>query len=136
MLFWFPFEIEALIGIGKLEEAEALLDWVEERALRLDRAWALPTGHRGRGRLKESRDCWRGRPAASDELTVPAQQCVRLHPKARPGWPWQRPTQGRQKRPISLGQLRPRSLPTQDRQLVAQNKDLQLLRATRPPEQP
>jgi DNA-binding CsgD family transcriptional regulator len=55
MLFWFPLEVEALIGIGELEEAEALLDWVEERALRLDRAWALATGHRGRGRLAAAR---------------------------------------------------------------------------------
>jgi DNA-binding CsgD family transcriptional regulator len=55
MLFWFPLEVEALITIGELDEAEALLDWVEERALRLDRAWALATGHRGRGLLAAAR---------------------------------------------------------------------------------
>jgi DNA-binding CsgD family transcriptional regulator len=55
MLFWFPLEVVALIEVGELDEAEALLDWVEERALRLDRAWALATSHRGRGLLAAAR---------------------------------------------------------------------------------
>jgi DNA-binding CsgD family transcriptional regulator len=55
VLFWFPLEVEALIEVGKPEEAEALLDWVEERALRLDRAWALATAHRGHGLLAAAR---------------------------------------------------------------------------------
>jgi DNA-binding CsgD family transcriptional regulator len=55
VLFWFPLEVEALIEVGELEEAEALLDWVEERALRLDRAWALATAHRGHGLLASAR---------------------------------------------------------------------------------
>jgi DNA-binding CsgD family transcriptional regulator len=55
MFFWFPLEVETLIGLGELDEAEALLDWVEERALRLDRAWALATGYRGRGLVAAAR---------------------------------------------------------------------------------
>jgi len=46
---WFPIHVEAAIACGELEEAEELLEWVEERAARLDRAWALACGARCRG---------------------------------------------------------------------------------------
>jgi DNA-binding CsgD family transcriptional regulator len=46
-----PDEVEALVALGKLDEAVALLDPFEERARRLDRAWALATGARCRGLL-------------------------------------------------------------------------------------
>jgi DNA-binding CsgD family transcriptional regulator len=46
-----PDEVEALIALGELESAAALLDPFEERAARLDRAWALACGARCRGLL-------------------------------------------------------------------------------------
>src|SRR6266508_1130677 len=76
------------------------------------------------------------RPTAGDQVAVPAQERVRPHGEARPGRPWQRAAQRRQQRPISSGQLWRCSLPPQNRQLVAEDEDLQLLRATRPSEQP
>jgi DNA-binding CsgD family transcriptional regulator len=47
----FPIHAEAAIACGELEEAEELLDWIEERAVRLDRAWALACLARCRGLL-------------------------------------------------------------------------------------
>ena len=44
--------------------------------------------------------------------------------------------QRRQQRSISSRQLRPRGLSAKDHQLVAEDQDLDLLRATRPPQQP
>jgi DNA-binding CsgD family transcriptional regulator len=42
------YAIEALIGMGRLEEAEPLLEWLEERGRTLDRAWALAIAARCR----------------------------------------------------------------------------------------
>src|SRR5205814_1420938 len=42
----------ALVMLGDLEGAEALLDPFEERAGALDRAWAMATGARCRGLLR------------------------------------------------------------------------------------
>jgi DNA-binding CsgD family transcriptional regulator len=44
-----PDEVEALVALGDLEGAGALLDPFEERARRLDRPWAMATGARCRG---------------------------------------------------------------------------------------
>ncbi|MGQ0670972.1 MAG: helix-turn-helix transcriptional regulator [Actinomycetota bacterium] len=46
-----PDEIEALIALGKLDEASSLLKPFEERAKTLDRVWALATTGRCRGLL-------------------------------------------------------------------------------------
>lgn len=46
-----PDEIEALIGVGRLDEAETLLGWLEERGRALDRASALAAANRCRGLL-------------------------------------------------------------------------------------
>ena len=43
-----PDEIEALVALGRVDEAEALLDWFEERARALDRAFALAAAARCR----------------------------------------------------------------------------------------
>jgi DNA-binding CsgD family transcriptional regulator len=51
----FPEYAEAAIAAGELQEAGALLDWVEERAARLDRAWALACVGRCRGLLAAAR---------------------------------------------------------------------------------
>jgi DNA-binding NarL/FixJ family response regulator len=50
-----PDDIEALIRLGDLAEAEALLVSLEERAQRLDRAWALATAGRCRALLMSAR---------------------------------------------------------------------------------
>jgi DNA-binding CsgD family transcriptional regulator len=57
--------IEALIRLGELAEAEAMLAPVEERALRLDRIWALATSARCRALLMSARGDY---PAASAAL--------------------------------------------------------------------
>ena len=46
-----PDEIEALVALGRAEEAEALLGWLEERGRTLDRASALAGAARCRGLL-------------------------------------------------------------------------------------
>jgi DNA-binding CsgD family transcriptional regulator len=50
-----PDEIEALIVLGRLEQAEALLGRLERRARRLDRASALAAAARSRGLLAAAR---------------------------------------------------------------------------------
>ena len=52
---FFADEVEALVTLGRLEEAEGLLDWFEERAQALDRASALATSARCRGLLAAAR---------------------------------------------------------------------------------
>ena len=47
--------VEALVGLGELERAEALRDRLEERGRAVDRPWALATAARCRGLLLEAR---------------------------------------------------------------------------------
>jgi DNA-binding CsgD family transcriptional regulator len=51
----FPDEIEALIGLGELDQAEPLIEELEAQGQALDRAWALATAARGRGLLAAAR---------------------------------------------------------------------------------
>ncbi len=99
---------------------------------------AEPQDQRAQRRLERrpSRSPVRIRPAAGEELTVPAHQRLGLDREARPGDPRQRAAQRRQQRPISPRQLRLSSLPTEHRKFMAQHQDLELLRATRPRQQP
>jgi hypothetical protein len=75
-------------------------------------------------------------PATGNQLAMPTQQRVRPHQEARPSRARQRAAQRRQERPISPRQPWPSRLPPQNSQLVAQHKNLQFLRAARPPQQP
>jgi DNA-binding CsgD family transcriptional regulator len=50
-----PDEIEALIGVGKLDQAEPLIEELHAQGQALDRAWALATAARGRGLLAAAR---------------------------------------------------------------------------------
>jgi DNA-binding CsgD family transcriptional regulator len=55
---------EAAIATSNLGEAEELLDWIEERAVRLDREWALACAARCRGLLAAARGDEAGAAAA------------------------------------------------------------------------
>jgi len=50
-----PDDVEALVALGRLDEAEVLLGPFEEKARQLDRAWALATGARCRALLFAAR---------------------------------------------------------------------------------
>ena len=50
-----PDDVEALVALGRLDEAEVLLGPFEEKARQLDRAWALATGARCRALLAAAR---------------------------------------------------------------------------------
>lgn len=53
---WFvPEAAEAMIGLGRLDEAEALIDVIEANGRRLDRAWMLAVGARSRAMLVAAR---------------------------------------------------------------------------------
>jgi DNA-binding CsgD family transcriptional regulator len=67
-----PDEVEALVAIGKLDEAEALLAPFEEAGRSLDRAWAMATGARCRALVFAARGDLQGASAAADEA-------VRVH---------------------------------------------------------
>src|SRR6266540_4463808 len=75
-------------------------------------------------------------PATGDELAMPAKQRLRLEREARPRRLVERAAQRREQRAIRSCQLRPRALSAEDRQLVAENENLQLLRATWASQQP
>ena len=59
-------EIEALVGLGRLDEAAQLVEELEERGRRLDRPWALATAGRGRALLCNARGDLQGALAAAD----------------------------------------------------------------------
>jgi DNA-binding CsgD family transcriptional regulator len=50
-----PDAIEALVSLGRLDEAEALLERLEQQGRTLDRPWAIATAARGRGLLAAAR---------------------------------------------------------------------------------
>jgi DNA-binding CsgD family transcriptional regulator len=60
-----PDEIEALVALDRLEDAEAILGWLEERAGALDRVSALAAAARCRGLLAAARG---DKPAAITQL--------------------------------------------------------------------
>jgi DNA-binding CsgD family transcriptional regulator len=62
-----PDEIEALVALGRLDEAEALLAPFEEAGRKLDRAWAIATGARCRGLVLAARGDLAGASIAADE---------------------------------------------------------------------
>jgi DNA-binding CsgD family transcriptional regulator len=50
-----PDEVEALVGLGELDQAEPLIEELETQGRALDRAWALAAAARGRGLLAAAR---------------------------------------------------------------------------------
>jgi hypothetical protein len=65
-----PDAIEALVSLGRLEEAEALLDRLEHRGRTLDRPWAIATAGRGRGLLTAARGDLSGARSALEQALV------------------------------------------------------------------
>ncbi len=62
-----PDEVEVLVALGRLDEAEALLAPFEEAGRNLDRAWAIATGARCRALVLAARGDLAGASAAADE---------------------------------------------------------------------
>ena len=62
-----PDEVEALVALGRLDEAESLLVPFEEAGRNLDRAWAIATGARCRALVLAARGDLAGASAAADE---------------------------------------------------------------------
>jgi len=62
-----PDEVEALVALGRLDDAEALLVPFEEAGRHLDRAWAIATGARSRALVLAARGDLAGASAAADE---------------------------------------------------------------------
>ena len=67
-----PDEIEALVALGRLDEAQSLLAPFEEAGRNLDRAWVIATGARCRALVRAARGDLAGASAAADEA-------VRMH---------------------------------------------------------
>src|SRR5262249_23886198 len=70
----------------------------------------------------------RGRPAVSDELAVPAHERLRRDEERRPRAARQDAAQRSKQQPVAPRQPRARDLTAQDRQLVPQHDDLEILR--------
>jgi DNA-binding CsgD family transcriptional regulator len=65
-----PDEVEALVALGRLDDAETLLAPFEEAGRNLDRAWAIATGARCRALLLAARGDIAGASAAADEAVA------------------------------------------------------------------
>ena len=83
-------EIEALIAVGRLQEAEPLLERLQERGRALDRTWALATAGRCRGLLLTERGDLEGALAAvdhaleeHDRLPIPLERARTLLAKGK-----------------------------------------------------
>ncbi len=82
-LFFLPDALEALVALGHLDRAEALLDEFERRARELDRTWALATGGRCRGLLLAARGDLTGALAALDAALVQHERLEMPFERAR-----------------------------------------------------
>ena len=71
-LDWVPYAIEALIAAGQVDEAEPMIEKLESDGRRLDRAWLLATGARGRA-------SWWAAKGELEEATRAAQEAMVHH---------------------------------------------------------
>jgi hypothetical protein len=71
------------------------------------------------------------RPAFPHKLAMPAKQRVWTNEERRPARPAQQPAGGSQEHPVALVQPRASDLAAKNRELVAQDHDLELLELTR-----
>lgn len=83
-------EAEALIGLDRAEEAEPLVDWIEDRGAALDRPWALAASGRcraltlgARGRTREALDAVQRALIYSKGLRMPVEHGRTLLVKGR-----------------------------------------------------
>jgi hypothetical protein len=74
-------------------------------------------------------------PAAGDQLPMPAQQRLRLNHERLPAASRQDPAQRREQQPVVRLESRLTDLPTEDRQLVPEHENLELLRPVTPSEE-
>jgi hypothetical protein len=81
-----PDAIEALVSLGRLEEAEALLDRLEHRGRTLDRPWAIATAGRGRGLLTAARGDLSGARSALEQALVEHRRVPQPFELAGPCW--------------------------------------------------
>ncbi|MCV7423316.1 AAA family ATPase [Mycobacterium yunnanensis] len=65
-----PDAVEALVGLGRLDEAQRLVDVVERNGRRLDRAWMLAVGGRTRGMVLAARGDLAGAQRAVDGALI------------------------------------------------------------------
>lgn len=75
VFMFLPDALEALVGLGELDRAEALLDVFERRARELDRGWALATSGRCRGLLLAARGDLSGAAATLDRTLEIHEKC-------------------------------------------------------------
>lgn len=80
-----PDEIEALVDLGQLERAEAVLDWFGSRATQLDRPWARAMAGRCRGLMEAARghrteavDAFEGALLQHDRAGIPFERARTL----------------------------------------------------------
>src|SRR5579884_3354007 len=52
---WFLWHAQALVQADRADDAESLVDWIEERAIRLERRWALAMCAHMRGSIAAAR---------------------------------------------------------------------------------
>jgi DNA-binding CsgD family transcriptional regulator len=78
-----PDEVEALVALGRLDEAEALLAPFEEAGMDLDRVWAIATGARSRALVLAARGDLDGALAAADEAVQVHEQLPLPFERAR-----------------------------------------------------
>lgn len=81
--FFLPDALEALIVLGELDRAEALVGTLEERGRQLDRPWALATGRRCRGLLLAARGDLPGAAGAVEEALEEHQRLDMPFERAR-----------------------------------------------------
>jgi DNA-binding CsgD family transcriptional regulator len=74
VLRFLPDQIQALIELGELEQARALVDVLEERGRALNRVWALATGARSRALLLAAQGDLAGAHAALDQALAAHQR--------------------------------------------------------------
>jgi hypothetical protein len=87
------------------------------------------------GGLDAARDLGPLRPVSGDQPPIPAQQRLRSDRERRPRATREHPAERSQQQPVARLEPRSPDLPPQDRQLVAQHQDLQLLGALPAPEE-
>ena len=81
-----PDEVEALVALGRLDEAETLLAPFEEAGRTLDRAWTLATGARCRALVLAARGDLSGASAAADEAVRITIACPSRSSWGEPSW--------------------------------------------------